>query len=100
MTNIPRTTVARQVAAIAEYLTQQRPVDRMTAAARMAVALKAVGSDTAAVHNVLYVLPFPTGRITRGEYALRLRKLAWALEREQAPEREQDPNWAPGPVIP
>lgn len=71
--------VARQVAAVAEHFTRNRPTDRMTDAARITVALVAVDGAAPAVRPVLRVLPFPTGGITRGEYALRARKVAWSL---------------------
>lgn len=68
-----RPAVARQITAVAEHLSRHRPTDRMTEAARMTVALNAVGSNAAAVRPVLRALPFPTGGITRGEYARRVR---------------------------
>ncbi|WP_030747567.1 hypothetical protein [Streptomyces sp. NRRL F-5135] len=62
---------------VAEHLTTHRPADPMTEAARMTVALRVAGTAPAA-SPLLRALPFPSGSITRGEYALRLRKAAWA----------------------
>ncbi|MFD4855127.1 hypothetical protein [Streptomyces atratus] len=73
-----RPAVARQITAVAAHFTTHRPTDRMTEAARMTVALNTVGNNAAAVRPILRALPFPAGGITRGEYALRVRKTAWA----------------------
>lgn len=56
---------------VAEYFTEHRPADPMTEAARMTVALRTAGS-AAAARPVLRVLPFPAGRMTRGEYGQRV----------------------------
>ncbi|MFE7105611.1 hypothetical protein ACFU98_10700 [Streptomyces sp. NPDC057575] len=63
----PEQLVARQMLAVASHFTTHRPADRMTDAARMTVALRSAGSAFAA-RPVLRALPFPKGRITRGEY--------------------------------
>ncbi|MEW1719800.1 hypothetical protein [Streptomyces sp. NPDC093109] len=63
--------------AITAHFETYRPEAVMTEAARMTVALGITGS-AAASRPILRILPWPTGRITRGEYALRLRKAAWA----------------------
>lgn len=72
----PEQLVARRLFAVAAHFTTHRPADRMTDAARMTVALRTAGS-AAAVRPVLRALPFPASRITRGKYALRVRKTAW-----------------------
>lgn len=69
--------LANQLVTVAAHFATHRPTDRMTDAARMTVALRTAGS-AAAVRPVLRALPFPAGGITRGEYALRVRKTAWA----------------------
>lgn len=51
--------------------TKHLSADPMTDAARMTVALRTAGSATAA-RPVLRALPFPAGRITRGEYGQRI----------------------------
>lgn len=81
--NTPPVVIARQITAVAEHLTQHKPTERMTAAARMAVALKAAGSATA-VQAVLRALPFPASGISRGEYALHARRIAWSLGWDEA----------------
>ncbi|MFI5755646.1 hypothetical protein [Streptomyces sp. NPDC051569] len=63
--------------AVADHLAAHRPDATMTEAARLTVTLGIAGSAVAA-RPLLRILPFPTGSITRGEYALRLRKAAWA----------------------
>lgn len=77
--------VARQVAAVAEHFTRNRPTDRMTDAALMTVALVAVDGSAQAVRPLLRVLPFAAGDITRGEYALHIHKTAWALGHTSTP---------------
>ncbi|MGW1840679.1 hypothetical protein [Streptomyces sp. NPDC002067] len=66
----------KQLTDVAAHLTARRPSDLMTEAARMTVALGVTGT-AAGAQPLLRRLPFPTGGITRGEYALRLRRSAW-----------------------
>ncbi|MFF4661971.1 hypothetical protein [Streptomyces sp. NPDC001282] len=61
----------RKLLAVAHHLTEHRPTQRMTEAARMTVALSAAGSAPAA-RPVLRALPFPKGQISRGEYGRRV----------------------------
>ncbi|MFE2941011.1 hypothetical protein ACFXKG_18400 [Streptomyces sp. NPDC059255] len=63
--------------AVARHLAAHRPGAPMTEAARLTIALRIAGTGAAA-RPLLAVLPWPTAGITRGEYALRLRKTAWA----------------------
>lgn len=65
-----------RLAAIAAHLTEHRPTALMTEAARMTVALR-IARTASDARPLLRRLPFPTGGITRGEYALRLRRTAW-----------------------
>ncbi|MGW3164812.1 hypothetical protein ACWC9Q_18450 [Streptomyces sp. NPDC001142] len=52
---------------IAAHFTTHRPADPMTEAARMTVALRTAGG-AAAARPILRRLPFPAGRVSRGEY--------------------------------
>lgn len=97
--NTPPAIVARQLTAVARHLSTHRPDARMTDAARTTVAVIAASGRTQAVRPLLKALPFPTGDITRAEYALRIRKTAWALG-HPSETTTPDPNWAPGPVVP
>lgn len=93
--NTPSAIVARQLTAVARHLSTHRPDDRMTNAARMTVALIAADGRAQAARPLLKALSFPTSGITRGEYALRVRKTAWAHSRHDAPTTPA-PSWAPG----
>ncbi|MGW2260092.1 hypothetical protein ACWCXE_20080 [Streptomyces sp. NPDC001780] len=77
------TTAAPRTAAllrqIAEHLSTHRPTAPMTDGARLTVAFGIAGSAPAA-SPLLRMLPWPEPGITRGEYALRLRKTAWAAD--------------------
>ncbi|MGW2258992.1 hypothetical protein ACWCXE_14300 [Streptomyces sp. NPDC001780] len=70
---------ADMLLAVAKHFTEHRPASPMTEAARMTVALRIAGTAPAA-QPLLRVLPFPSRGITRGEYALRIRKTAWAAD--------------------
>lgn len=73
------------VAAVAAHLSEARPDAVMTEAARMTLALRVAGTPAAA-RPLLAALPFPEMGITRGEFALRLRKVVWVEEgREELP---------------
>ncbi|MFI6700294.1 hypothetical protein ACIBJC_15175 [Streptomyces sp. NPDC050509] len=63
--------------AIVQHLTAHRPDGRMTDGARLTVAVGTAGTATAA-RPVLRIMPWPARGITRGEYALHLRKAAWS----------------------
>ncbi|MFJ2115953.1 MULTISPECIES: hypothetical protein [unclassified Streptomyces] len=64
------------VLAVARHLATHRPGDVMTETARLTVAL-GIAKTAPACRPLLRLLPFPTGG-TRGEYALRLRRITWA----------------------
>ena len=66
-----------QLLAVARRLTLHRPTDQMTDGARLSVAFIVTGGAEAS-RPLLRVLPWPTDNITRGEYALRLHRIAHA----------------------
>ncbi|MFC9429279.1 hypothetical protein [Streptomyces sp. NPDC056987] len=78
VTHARRDRTAQLALAVVRHLAVHRPADAMTEAARMTVALRIAGT-AAAARPLLALLPWPTAGITRGEYALRLRKTAWAV---------------------
>jgi hypothetical protein len=61
----------KHLSMVGTHLTTHLPADPMTEAARMTVALRTTGS-AASARPVLHALPFPAGRITRGEYGHRV----------------------------
>lgn len=87
--------VQRQLHSVARHLQTYRPADTMTEGARLTVALGITGSAPAS-RPVLAALPFPTRGVTRGEYALHVRKAAWAIAPVTGQKHDDDEDDACG----
>ncbi|MFE5662435.1 hypothetical protein ACFQ7W_00695 [Streptomyces niveus] len=87
--------IQRQLRSIAQHLQAHRPADTMTEGARLAVALGITGSAPAS-RPVLAVLPFPARGVTRGEYALHVRKAAWPVGPVTGQKHDDDEDDACG----
>ncbi|GGX55833.1 hypothetical protein [Streptomyces noursei] len=70
-----RAHIASLLTVLADHLGSERPDEPMTEAARMTVALNVAGTKRT-VQPLLRLLPWPTHRQTRREYADQLRELA------------------------
>lgn len=75
-----------QLLAVARRLTLYRPTDRMTDGARLSITFVVTGGAEAS-RPLLRVLPWPTDNITRGEYALHLRRIAHASRTQMGDAR-------------